>query len=492
MVAGKERNLGIDMLCCLGVMMLLGLQYIETLGYFTEPVTSWAFAAPVAVRWFCLSGAALLSAGTGYILSTKKFSFGYFKILIRLIYVYVVCSAIAIIIRLTMLQEQMSFGEIVQAFLRFHTTDTGTFAGMYFGILLAAPFLNAAIQGLPNRQARLLFLCITAAFGTMQPILYIGEVYVLPTWCIGLFPVAAYIGGACIKRYMKRKRLVMLFVMIGILGAETAVVMVSSLQAGTLYCPWLDSLAALPVFVIGMCLLSLFHSQKNGKGSIHRFFAGAAGGALAALLLGDPLIDITMGALAERFPGVEFRFWLGFAVIPVLFILCSVFGLILQLPLLGIRSLFESAEAEKDEDDDMPGPRKKRRSADVSMPERVHTKPGRAASDHDSRHTIRVAVSEPEADLFLTQPAEEIPAGLREMAFPPPKPTAPEPEPEPMPEPAPQHEFPTMKIPAQRPAAPTPKPPKRQATLEEILEMTKNESEREEDSVSDLLNRLSH
>lgn len=480
------------MLCCLGVMMLLGLQYIETLGYFTESMDAWGVAAPVAVRWFCLSGAALLSAGTGYILSTKKFSLGYFKIFIRLIYVYVLCSAVAIAMRLTLLQEQMSIGEILQAFLRFHTTDTGAFAGMYFGILLAAPFLNAAIQGLPTRQARLVFLCITAAFGTLQPILYIGGVYLLPEWCAGLFPVAAYIGGACIKRYMKRKRLILLFVLVGILGAETAVVTATSLHAGMLYCPWLDSLATLPSLGIALCLLSLFHSKKNGKGSIHRFFAGAAGGALAALLLGDPLIDITMGALAERFPSLEFRFWLGFAVIPILFILCSVLGLMLQLPLLGIRSLFQSDEAETDEDDDMPGPRKKSRSADVSMPERVHTKPGRTSSEHDPRHTIRVAVSEPEADLFLTQPAEEIPAGLREVSFPAP----PEPEPEPLPEPepeetpAPQHEFPTMKIPALRPAeAPRPAAPKRQPTLEEILNETKDEGDG--DSVSDLLNRLS-
>ncbi|MCR4646362.1 MAG: hypothetical protein K5695_13310 [Oscillospiraceae bacterium] len=489
MAADKARNLGIDILCCMGVMMLLCLQYIDTIGYFEDPVTSWATAAPIAWRWFCLSGAAVLSAGTGYILSSKKFSMGYFKIFIRLIYVYVICSLVAIAMRLTLLQEEMTLPEILQAFLRFQTTDTSSFAGMYFGILLAAPFLNAAFQGLPNRNARLLFLCLTTAFGTLQPILYIEGIYLLPEWCMGLFPVAAYIAGAYLKKYLKKRHIpVFLLVLLLLIAAETAIVTWTSLPEGKLFCPWLNSLATFPAFGTALCLLGLFHSKKNGKSSVHRFFAGAAGGALAALLLGDPLIDISMPAILERFPDPDIRYWVGLGVVPVLFILCCVLGLMLQLPLLGIRSLFRSSDVE-DEAEDEDAPKKKRRKGEVSMPERVHTKPGKSLTRSDSRHSIKVAVSEPEADLFMTQPAEELPPGMREVALP----TPPEPEPEPEPEPVPEEpkeppvpvslykpkhgadrEFPTMKI-YTPPSEPRPQP-----SLEEILQMTPDEENKED------------
>ena len=405
----KSRNLGIDILCCFGVMLLLGLQYIKNIGYFAEPIISWAAAAPIAGRWLCLSGAMVLSAGTGYILGGKKFSMGYFRIFIRLVYVYIVCGLCAIGLRLTFLHEELSLEDIVQSFLQFTTTETGKFAGMYFGILLAAPFINAALYGLPNRQARFFFLCLTAAFGTLQPILLINGIYLLPEWCKGLFPVAAYIGGAYLKRYMKRRHVLpLLLILFVTLAVETVLVTTLSLPSGTLSCPWLDSMATLPCLGIALCLLGLFHSKKDGKGSVHRFFAGAAGGALAALLLGDPLLSLLMPSLLERFPDIEMRFWGGCIVIPLLFTLCCVMGLILQLPLLGIRSFFENAEVEEDEEERPEKKRHKDRS-DVSMPERVHTRPSTSAGS--SRHSIRVAVSEPKSKVRLTQPAEELPPG---------------------------------------------------------------------------------
>lgn len=485
MAAGKARNLGIDILCCLGVMLLLCLQYIDAIGYFEEPVASWSYAAPIAWRMFCLSGAAVLSAGTGYILSSKKYTAGYFKIFIRLLYVYVVCSLVAILMRLTLLQEEMTFPEILQAFLRFKTTDTSSFAGMYFGILLAAPFLNAAIQGLPNRNARLLFLCLTTAFGTLQPILYIEGIYLLPEWCLGLFPVAAYVAGAYLKRYLKKRHIpVFLLAMLMLIAAETAIVTWTSLPEQKLFCPWLDSLATFPAFGIALCLLGLFHSKKNGKSSVHRFFAGAAGGALAALLLGDPLIDIAMAAVTERFPDPDIRYWVGLAIVPVLFILCCVLGLMLQLPLLGIRSLLRSAEAETEEDEEEK-PKKKRRKGEVSMPERVHTKPGPRLTASDDRHSIKVPVTEPETELTMTQPTAELPPGLKEVELPPEPAPAPEPEPEPAPEPElpPEPPKPAYKpkhgadaeIPDEEPAAPT--EPRYQPTLEEILRMTPGEDD---------------
>ena len=474
MAAEKARNLGIDILCCLGVMLLLGLQYIDAIGYFEEPVSSWASAAPIAWRMFCLSGAAVLSAGTGYILSSKKYSMGYFKIFIRLLYVYVVCSAVAIAMRLTLLQEQMTLPEVLQAFLRFQTTDTSSFAGMYFGILLAAPFLNAAIQGLPSRNARLLFLCLTTAFGTLQPILYIEGIYLLPEWCLGLFPVAAYVAGAYLKRYLKKRHIpVFLLIMLVMIAIETAIVTWTSLPEQKLFCPWLDSMSTLPAFCIALCLLGLFHSKKPGKSSVHRFFAGAAGGALAALLLGDPLIDISMAAVTERFPDPDLRYWVGLGIVPVLFILCCVLGLMLQLPLLGIRSLLRSAEAETEEDEDEK-PKKKRRKGEVSMPERVHTKPAPRLTDSDPRRTIKVAVTEPETELQMTQPTEELPPGLKEVELPP----KPEPKPAPPPEPPKPAYKPKHGADAEIPAEDAqPTEPRYQPTLEEILRMTPGDDE---------------
>ena len=129
MFGDKKRNLGIDILCCIGVMLLLGLQYMDAVGFPMEPVTGQS-ATGVFIRWFCLSGASVLCAGTGYVLSTKRFTAGYFRILIRLVYVYLVCSFLALAIRVALLGDLLTTAEAFQAVISFSATQTSRFAGM--------------------------------------------------------------------------------------------------------------------------------------------------------------------------------------------------------------------------------------------------------------------------------------------------------------------------------------------------------------------------
>lgn len=417
MFGDQKRNLGIDILCCIGVMLLLGLQYMDAIGFLAEPVTGRS-ATGIAIRWFCLSGAAVLCAGTGYVLSTKRFTAGYFRILIRLVYVYLVCSFLALAIRVVLLGDLLSTAEAFQAIVNFSATQTSRFAGMYFALLIAAPYLNAAFHGLRSRRAQMSLLVLLLLTAGLQPMLCFDDVYMLPEWCKGLFPAAAYIGGAYIRKYTKQRRLFFcILALAAIVTAETAIVLFASLPQGVLYCPQLDSMASLPSLLIGLLLLTLLHSDKNGDSSVHTFFAGAAGGSIAALLLGDLIIDAAMPAIDERFPAIEAKLIAGFAVIPVLFILCCVMGLVLQVPLYGVRSLLHSDEAEEDEEDEeeTPQPPRRSRKHEITIPGQ-HIQPGKKRADN--RHTISVPFSVPEMTVSLTQPGQEPPQGVYESHLP--------------------------------------------------------------------------
>lgn len=348
-VKEKSRNLGIDILCCFGVMFLLGLSYFKAVGYPEIPIDSYMSALPIAARWFCLSGAMLLASCTGYVLSTRKLSLSYFKIFGRLIYIYLICGAAAVGIRILLLHEEFTPLLLVQSLLDFTASETAKFAGMYFGLLLAAPFINAAFHGLKTRRARMAFLVAAALVSTLQPMLHYEGIYLIPEWCKGLFPLAGYIGGAYIRRYSKRRDIFsMIIFLLALCVAQTVVVLATSLPMGIMYCPWLDSMASLPCLCIGMCLVGIFRSKRDGIGAGHRFFAGAAGGALAALLLGDPLLHALMAPLEESFPDLSMRLYAGFAAIPMLFIMCTAIGLILQTPFLLIRSAVRSKQADDD------------------------------------------------------------------------------------------------------------------------------------------------
>ncbi len=349
-VKEKSRNLGIDILCCFGVMFLLGLSFFKAVGYPEIPIDSYMSALPIAARWFCLSGAMLLASCTGYILSTRKLSLSYFKIFGRLIYIYLICGAAAVGIRILLLHEEFTPLQLLQSLFDFTASETAKFAGMYFGLLLAAPFINAAFHGLKTRRARMAFLVVAALVSTLQPMLHYQGIYLIPEWCKGLFPLAGYIGGAYIRRYSKRRDIFsMIIFLLALCVAQTVVVLATSLPMGIMYCPWLDSMASLPCLCIGMCLVGIFRSKRDGIGAGHRFFAGAAGGALAALLLGDPLLHALMAPLEESFPDLSMRLYAGFAAIPMLFIMCTAIGLILQTPFLLIRQAVRSKQADDDD-----------------------------------------------------------------------------------------------------------------------------------------------
>ncbi len=393
----KTRNLGVDILCCLGAILLLGLQYFDCIGFSDAPVNHFLAALPIAARWFCLSGAMLLAAGTGYVLSTRTYTNGHFKILFRLLYVYLACSAAGLLIRMFLLQEPFTWQTALQSLFDFTSTETSRFAGMYFALLIAAPFLNAAFHGLKHRQARQAFLVVAALVSTLQPTLYFGGIYILPTWCKGLFPIAAYIGGAYIRRYSKRKDwLSLLIFMLSLCIAQTVVVLSVSMAEGVLYCPWLDSMASLPCLCIAMCLLSLFRSRKEGNRAVHRFFGGAAGAALGALLIADPLLDCLLPALQERFPSLEIALLAGLAVVPMTFILCCGISLLLQLPFLlirqGIRGGGVEEETEETEETEAS------EETEAAAEEAVETEEAEAVEAPPVETTQKIFVSRTEAE----------------------------------------------------------------------------------------------
>ncbi len=401
----KSRNLGIDILCCLGALMVLGVCFFGQIGLEEIAVTDYSAAAPIAVRWFSMSGAMLLAACTGFVLSGRKYSASYFKILGRLFYIYIVGSLCAILIRCLLIGEEMTLLQIVQSLFGFSAAASSHVVGMYFLLLFAAPFLNAAFHGIGSRKARMTFLVITAAFSTLQPILQFGEITVIPEWCRGLAPIAAYLGGAYIRRHSKRKfsPLPLIF-MIVLLAVQTMIVLFTSKSKGTVWCPWLDSMASLPSLCIALCLVSLFRSRQGGSSSAHRFFAGAAGGVLMGIIIAEPFLQCLMLNMVDSFPIPSMRLGAGMVIVPLVFIMCTALSLMLQIPIILIRQAGSAAQEDDDEDEEeqLPAkPSRRPRRAEVSAAPAVTEEPEIILEDAEE-------TSEPlEEELPAEEDAEE-------------------------------------------------------------------------------------
>ena len=162
----KGKYFCADFLAVIGAILLLGLEYFKTLGFMEMPVTWEKSFFPVMGRWFCLSGAMLMAACMGYVLSSKRFSGKMIHQIIRLLYIYFISSLLAMLAGRIILQEVFTAEDVFNALIDFTATDTARIAGMYLLLLLFAPFLSAAFHDLHNFQARLMLLVITAGIST--------------------------------------------------------------------------------------------------------------------------------------------------------------------------------------------------------------------------------------------------------------------------------------------------------------------------------------
>lgn len=434
-----------DLMACLGVLLLLGLEYFRTSGFIDMPVT-YDSALPIAGRWFCLSGAMLLCACTGYVMGTKQLSWCSVRPFFRLIYIYLISSLGAMLVRRVIFDQYLTKEEIVDMLIQFTATDTAKFAGMYMLLLLFAPFLSAAFRDLHTAHAQFAFLAVTAGVGTLQPMLMLSGKYLLPEWCKMFAPFAGFLGGIFVRYYAKNLHRIAYLVLLAVLcGLQTAAVVYICTDSGVLYYPQFDSMASLPSLMTALLTLSLFHSEKRSDSPLNKFFSNASGGAIAALIIGDSVIDFVIPSLQEYVPELETLLLAGLIAVPVVFILCCTIGIFLQMPIFFIRTFFADEEEEWEEETEAE-PEKAEEPEKQEEPEAIPAEPVRKPKPIRKLEPLTpVHHPEPKAEPIPEPEIQHIPE---------PEPvceSVPEPEVQPVPEPV-HHK-------AQKPA-----------TLNEILE----------------------
>ena len=168
-----------------------------------------------------------------------------------------------------------------------------------------------------------------------------------------LAPFAGFIGGAFVRKYAKNlPRIAYFFLLLLLTGLQTVAIVYICTERGILCYPQFDSMASLPSLMTALLLLSLFHSEKKGNTALHRFFSNASGGAIAALIIGDTVIDFVLPSLWEYFPEQNKLLLAGLGAVPVIFILCCTVGIFAQIPVFLVRTLFEDGEYEEDDEDE--------------------------------------------------------------------------------------------------------------------------------------------
>ena len=191
----KQRESGIDLLRCVGLLFVVGVHSFLKNGYYSEPQTGALIWAANCWRWlfFCCNGIFMML--TGYLKTTKPFGRKYYKGLIPILTAYVLICLITFPIRHFFLGEKNSLMDWLTVFAGFG--NYAWYLEMYIGLLLISPMMNFALDGLKTPGKQLLFtgvMVLVTAVPSMTPVM------IAPDYWVGLYPITYYLIGAMIKR----------------------------------------------------------------------------------------------------------------------------------------------------------------------------------------------------------------------------------------------------------------------------------------------------
>lgn len=197
----KERESGIDLLRCMGLLFVVSVHFFLYNGFYYEPqIGFWMWAAD-SFRWLFFGCNGLYMMLTGYLKSEKPLNCRYYRSMLPVIVGYVFTSAISIPIRHFFMDDQQAFAEWLNRFLNYSGCYYGWYVEMYIGLLLFSPIINLALEQMKEKKG-LLWLAGTMVVLTALPSL--TDLPLVPDYWVSLYPLTYYVIGAVIRRLQPR------------------------------------------------------------------------------------------------------------------------------------------------------------------------------------------------------------------------------------------------------------------------------------------------
>lgn len=191
----KQRQSGIDLIRCLGLLFVVSVHYFLYNGFYYEPQTNLILFPANAARWLFLSCNGIFMTLTGYLKSTKPLSRSYYRSLAPILTGYVLTCVISFPIRHFLLNEEMTLWGWIENMVTFG--NYSWYVEMYIGLFLLAPVINLALDALKTPR-QLCWLAGTMVFLTALP--SVTAINLIPDYWTSLYPITYYVLGAVIRR----------------------------------------------------------------------------------------------------------------------------------------------------------------------------------------------------------------------------------------------------------------------------------------------------
>lgn len=199
----KERNLNLDLIRCVALLMVPIMHALDHTGLYDQQLYGAANQFMIAVKTLFTTCIPLYVMLSGYLCNRKALSARYYLGLIRILGIYLLCGIACLAFEQLSGRASRSLPEMVSALVNFSCSDYAWYIMMYFGLFLLIPFLNMAYHGLKSRKQKLVLVATFFALSILPSLLNLYfQVYSL--WWARLYPLCYYFTGAYFSEYMPK------------------------------------------------------------------------------------------------------------------------------------------------------------------------------------------------------------------------------------------------------------------------------------------------
>ena len=201
----KERNLNLDLIRCVALLMVPCLHGFDHTGLYSSALNTIPGGIMMVGKMLITCSIPLYLLLSGYLCSKKALSARYYLGLIRILGVYLICGVACLAFEQCSGIAHRSPVEMLSALVNFNCSDYAWYIMMYFGLFLMIPFLNMAYHGLKTQGQKLVLVATFLALSVLPSLLNLYfQLYSL--WWARLYPLCYYFTGAYLNEYMPKAK----------------------------------------------------------------------------------------------------------------------------------------------------------------------------------------------------------------------------------------------------------------------------------------------
>ena len=304
----KERQPGVDLVRCVGLLFVTGVHSFLKNGFYYEPQAGALMWAADSFRWLFFSCNGIFMLLTGYLKCEKPLNKAYYRSLLPILMGYLLTCVFSFPIRHFLLDEPLSLFAWVEKMVTFG--NYAWYVEMYIGLFLFAPVINLALDALKEKR-QLYWLAGTMMFLTALP--SITPMNLVPDYWTALYPVTYYVLGAVIRKLQPKVKPYLALGVTALTAMGLGLVSILSTDKG-----FSDGYSlGYGDFWITVIVVSLFlglYRVKLGSRT-QAVLAWASGGVFEGYIL-SRLLDVWVYAAFPQWHSPD-KYWIGFVCITI-------------------------------------------------------------------------------------------------------------------------------------------------------------------------------